>query len=107
MSVVISGCHTAVKNLSIFVKNTLFELASELPLLIKATCCMLEINDDINNSNLSSIAIVVRFDVVNMLPSIDKNMGITSVRNYLDERECQDLPRDYVIETLELCLSCK
>ena len=64
-------------------------------------------NDDINNSNLSSIAIVVRFDVVNMFPSIDNNMGIISVRNYLDEREYQDLPRDYVIETLELCLSCK
>ena len=67
---------------------------------------MLEINDDINNSNLSSIATVVRFDVVNMFPSIDNNMGITSVRKYLDDRKYQHLPRDCAIEALELWLSC-
>ena len=59
-----------------------------------------------NNSNLSSSAILVSFDVVNMFPSIDNNMGIASVRKYLDERESKDLPTDCVIEALELCLSC-
>ena len=67
---------------------------------------MLEIIDDMNNSNLSSSAILVSFDVVNMFPSIDNNMGIASVRKYLDERECKDLPTDCVIEALDLCLSC-
>ena len=66
---------------------------------------MLEIIEEINNSNLSSSAILVSFDVVNMFPSIDNNMGMASVRKYLDERECKDLPTDYVIETLELCLN--
>ena len=55
--------------------------------------------------NLSSSAILVSFDVVNMFTSIDNNMGIASVRKYLDERESKDLPTDCVIEALELCLS--
>ena len=66
---------------------------------------MLEIIDDINNSNLSSSAILVNFVVVNMFPSIDNNMGIASVRKYLDERECKDLPTYCVTEALELWLS--
>ena len=104
--VITSGCNTAVENLSIFVENVLIELARELPSQIKDTCHMLDIIDDMNNSNLSSNAILVSFDIVNMFPSIDNNMGIASVRKYLDERECKDLPTDCVIEALELCLSC-
>ena len=106
VTVITSGCNTAMENLSIFVENFLFELASELPSRIKDTCHMLEIIDDINNSNLSSNAILVSFDIVNMFPRIDNNMGIASVRKYLDGRECKDLPTDCVIEALELCLSC-
>ena len=104
--VITSGCNTAVENLSIFVENVLFELASELLSRINDTCHMLEIIDDMNNSNLSSNAILLSFDLVNLFPSIDNNMEIASVRKYLDERECKDLPTDCVIETLELCLSC-
>ena len=32
------GCNTAVEELSIFVKNVLFELASELPSRVKDSC---------------------------------------------------------------------
>ena len=104
--VIKSGCNTTVENLTIFVENVLFELASELPSRIKDTCHMLEIVGDINNSKLSSSAILVNFDVVNMFPRIDNNMRIASVRKYFDERECKDLRTDCVIETLDLCLSC-
>ena len=41
-----------------------------------------------------------------MSPGIDNNMGIASVRKYLDEKECKDIPTDCVIEVLELPLSC-
>ena len=75
-----SGCNTAVENLSIFVENVLFELVSELPSRIKDTCHMLEIIDDMNNFNLSSNAILVSLDIVNMFPSIDNNVWIASVR---------------------------
>ena len=104
--VITSGCNTAVVNLSIFLKNVLFKLPTKLPSRIKDTCHMLEIIDDMNNSNLSSSAIFVSFDLANMSPSIDNTMGIASVRKYLDERTSKDLPTDCVIETLELCLSC-
>ena len=79
--VITSGCNTAVENLSIFVENVLFELASELPSQIKDTCHMLEIIDDMNSSNLVSSAIPVCFDVVNMFPSIDNNMGLHLLEN--------------------------
>ena len=95
-----------MENLSTFVENSLFELASELPSQIKDICHILEIIDEINNSNLSSGAIFVRFNVVNMFPSMDNNMRIASDRKYLDEMECKDLPTDCVTEALELCLSC-
>ena len=52
--VITSACNTAVENLSIFVENIFFELASELPSQIKHTCHILEIIDDMNKSNLSS-----------------------------------------------------
>ena len=106
VGVITSGYNTAVENVSIFVENVLFGLASELPSRIKDNCHMLEVIDDINNSNLRSSAILVSFDVVNRFASIDNNMGIASVRKYLDEKECKDLPTDCVIEALELCLSC-
>ena len=59
-----------------------------------------------NNSHLSTNAILLSFGLVNLFPSIDNDMEIASVRKYLDERECKDLPTDCVIEALELCLSC-
>ena len=105
--VITSVCNTAVENLSVFVKNVLFGLASELLSRIRHTCHMSEIiTDKMNNSNLSSSAILVSFDVVNTFPSIYNNIGIVSVPKYLDGRECKDLPTDYVIEVLELHLSC-
>ena len=42
-----------------------------------------------------------------MFPSsINNNMGIASVRKYLDELECKTLPADCELEALELCLIC-
>ena len=41
-----------------------------------------------------------------MFSRTDNNTGIASVRKYLVERECKDLPTDCVIEALELCLKC-
>ena len=55
---------------------------------------MLEIIDDIDNSHLSSSTILVSSAVVNTFPCIDNNMGILSLRKYLDEMGCKDLPTD-------------
>ena len=37
-----------------------------------------------------------------MFPSIDNNIRTVSVKKYLDERICKDLPTDGVIKALEL-----
>ena len=51
-TVITSGCNTAIENLSIFVENVLYDIASELPLRIKDTHHMLDITDNLNSLNL-------------------------------------------------------
>ena len=50
--VITSGCNTAIENLSIFVENVLYDIASELPSRIKDTNHMLDIIDNLNSLNL-------------------------------------------------------
>ena len=50
--VITSGCNTAIENLSIFVENVLYDIASELPSGIKNTNHMLDIIDNLNSLNL-------------------------------------------------------
>ena len=47
-----SGCNTAIENLSIFVENVLYDVASELPSTIKDTNHMLDIIDNLNSLDL-------------------------------------------------------
>ena len=49
---VTSGCNTAVESLPIFVEKVLYDIASNLPSRIKETGHMLDILDEITNSNL-------------------------------------------------------
>ena len=67
---------------------------------------MLDIIDDLNNSNLYAESFLVSFGIINMFPSIDNKMGVNSVIKLLDERVCKDPPTKCVIEALELCLNC-
>ena len=50
--VITNGCNTAVEHLSIFVEKVLYGIASELPSRIKDTNHMLDIIDNLNNSNV-------------------------------------------------------
>ena len=50
--VITSGCNTAIENLSIFVENVLYDVASELPSTIKDTNHMLDIIDNLNSLDL-------------------------------------------------------
>ena len=67
---------------------------------------MLNIIDDLNNSNLSPESFLLSFNISNMSRSIDSKMRTSSVIKFLDERMCKVSPVQCVIETLELCLSC-
>ena len=46
------------------------------------------------------------FDIINMFPSIDNEMGINSVIKLLNKRVCKDPTKQCVVEALELCLNC-
>ena len=104
--VITSGCNTAVEHLSIFVEKVLYGIASELPSGIKDTNHMSDIIDDLNNLNLYPESVLVSFDIINMVPSIDNKMGINSVIKLLNKTACEDPPTQFVIGALELHLNC-
>ena len=86
-------------------EKVLHDIASNLPSRIKDTGHMLDIKDEINNSNLPTNSILVGFDIVNMFPSIDNKSGLKSVNDILELRDSKFPPTSCVIEALELCLS--
>ena len=79
--IITSGCNTAIESLWIFVEKILYDIASNLPSRIKDTGQILDIIDEINNSNLPTNSILAGFDIVNMFPSIDNKSGLKSVQN--------------------------
>ena len=101
-----SGCSTAMEKLSIFVETVLFDLANELPSRIRDTGHMLNIVDKLNRSNLPSGSILVGFDIVNIIPSIDNDFGLKTVFKILESRVNKFPPTQSLIEALELCLTC-
>ena len=50
--VITIGCNSAIENLSIFVENVLYDIASKLRLKIKGTSHMFEIIDNFNSLDL-------------------------------------------------------
>ena len=68
---------------------------------------MLEITDDINDTDLSENAILVSFDIVNMFPSIDNAKGIEVVRSALNLRNALKPSAECIIEGLTICLEVK
>ena len=68
---------------------------------------MLTISDNLNKSNtLTSDCRLVRFDIINMFPTIDNISGIKAVKSILDARQDQLRPTGCIIEALKLCLEC-
>ena len=104
--IITSGCNTAVENLSIFVEKILYKEVERLPSRIKDTSHMLDIIDNLNDSDLPENSVLVSFDVVNMFPSIDNESGITAVKKVLNGRESKNPPTECILEALRLCLEC-
>ena len=92
--------------LSIFLETVLFDLANDLPSRIRESGHMLNIADELNRSNLPCESTLVGFDIVNMFPSIDDDIGLKTVFKILDSRVNKFPPTQSVIEALELCLTC-
>ena len=78
--VITSGCGTVLEFLSIFVKNNLYKEVDKIESRIKDTPNMLNITDNINCINITiKDLVLVRFDIVNMFPSIDNVLGLEAV----------------------------
>lgn len=104
--IITSGCNTAVENLSIFVEKVLYEEVKNIPSRIKDTNHMLDIIDNLNDSNLPLSSVLVSFDVVNVFPSIDNISGMKAVENILESRINKTPPTDCILEASKLCLEC-
>ena len=66
---------------------------------------MLNIVDDLNSIGVSEHDILVSFDIINMFPSIDNQLGIERFRTKLIEfSHCLDVPVECIVEALEICL---
>ena len=104
--VITSGCNTAIENLSMFVENVLYDIVSELPPRIKDTNHMLDIIDNLNSLYLLLNSVLVSFDIKNMFPNIDNNLGLPSVEKSLDLCSKNIPPTNCLLRALELCLRC-
>ena len=81
--VITSGCNTAIENLSVFVENVLYDIASELASIIKDANHILDIIDNLSSLYLPLDSILVNFDLINMFPNTDNNLRSSSVKKYL------------------------
>ena len=106
--VITSGCGTVLEFLSIFVKNDLYKEVDKIESRIKDTPNMLNITDNINCINIAIKDLVfVRFDVVNMFPSIDNVLGLEAVSAQILHNKESDFPTaEYILDALKVCLEC-
>ena len=106
-----SGCGTAVENLSIFVERCLYPEVLKIESRIQDTSEMFNFVDYLNKSNiLTEDCILVSFDTVNMIPSIDNHSGLQAVKNALEARQEQFLIisilfRHMVLPKVDICLA--
>ena len=59
-----------------------------------------------NSVDLPLNSVLVDFNAINMFPNIDNNLGLSSVKKYLDLRSKNIHLTNCLLETLELYLTC-
>ena len=105
--VITSGCGIAVEFLPIFVEKYLYMEVVKINSRIKNPSEMLDIIDDINNNNMiTDSSLLVSFDIVNMIPSIDNVSGLEAVSKMLSNREFDFPPAECILEALTICFEC-
>ena len=105
LSLITSGCGTAIENLSAFTEFYLQPLARKQPSFIKDTTDLLNRIQKLNEQGpFPEGTLLVSWDVVSMFPNIDNELGLGAVSRALDTRE-QLLPStDCILEAVEICL---
>ena len=85
--VITSECGRAAEFLSGFVENYLYKEVNKIESKIKDTPDMLDIIYNINSRNIiTKDSVLVSFDAVNILPSIDNDLGLEVVSEILHNR---------------------
>ena len=103
--VITSGCDTPIENLSSFVEKHCKIVVNSISCRVQDTRHMLNIVDDLNSIGVSEQDILVSFDIINMFPSNDNQLGIERFRTKLIEfSHCFDVPVECIVEALEICL---
>ena len=59
---------------------------------------MLDIIDNLNDSDLPENSVLVSFDVVNMFPSIENESGIKAAKKILNDMESKNPPAECILE---------
>ena len=67
---------------------------------------MLDIINNLNDSDLPENSVPVSFNVVNMFPSTDNESGIKAVKKVLNDRESKNPPTECILQALQLCVEC-
>ena len=97
----ISGCNTAIENLSRYIEIICSPLIEVMRCRISH---LLDIIDTLNEQPISNHTKLVSLDIVNMFPSIDNQRGIQAVHDILNTRAIKKPSTDCLIEGLKLCL---
>ena len=87
-------------------RNSLHKEVERIPSRIKDTSHMLDIIDNLNDTNLPENSVLLSFDVKNMFPSTDNETGMKAVKKVLHGRESKNPTIEYILEPLRICLEC-
>ena len=103
--VITSDCGTPTENLSLFVEKYCKVVIESIPCRVRDTSHMLDIIDELNVKGIQEDDLLVSFDITNMFPSIDNQVGIERVRCKLSEQANNfDIPVDCIVDALKICL---
>ena len=99
-----TGCNSYIKNLSILTAEELKRV--DLPHCLKDSNELLHRIEQLNKSGVlvGKTIYHVTFDVVNMFPSISKDIGLPSCKNILDKRTTKLFSTGCILEAIEITL---
>ena len=106
LRMITSGCGSPIQILSCYVEYHLKPLVSKLPNVMIDTSHFLRTIDDFNSSftgNMDDV-LLVSWDIKEMYPSIDNEMGVAACRRHLDSRTNPRTPTDCIIDALTIVL---
>ena len=101
---IVSGSNSITKNISLFVKHHIKELAIKHASYLKDTPDFLRQIQFISKEDFPANAILVTMDVSALYTNIPQDDGIESVRKLLDERSNKKIPTGFLTRLLEIVL---